>query len=86
MLNAGGTPFWVDDEYMQEEIADLYDSIDSDSQICNKTFRLINLDKYTPYILRERDFRKGFELFTDIKDLDGFIKSNNRVCSQKWAL
>lgn len=86
MLNAGGTPFWVDDEYLQEEIADLYDSRDTDNETHNKTFRLINIDKYTPYCLREQDFRKGFELFTDIKDLDRFIKHNNMACSQKWAL
>ncbi len=86
MLNAGGTPFWADDEYMQEEIADLYDSRETDNEIHNETFRLINLDKYTPYCLREQDFRKGFELFTDIKDLDRFIKHHNMACSQKWAL
>ena len=86
MLNAGGTPFWTDDEYMQEEIADLYDSRETDNEIHNETFRLINLDKYTPYCLREQDFRKGFELFTDIKDLDRFIKHHNMACSQKWAL
>ena len=87
MLSAGGTPFWVDDEYMEEEIADLYDDArETDNSQHAETFRLINLDKYTPHLLREKDFRKGFELFTDIKDLDRFIKSHNMLCSTKWAL
>ena len=87
MLSAGGDPFWVDDEYMDEEIADLYDDArETDNRQYAETFRLINLDKYTPHLLREKDFRKGFELFTDIKDLDGFIKSHNMDFSTKWAL
>ena len=86
MFNEGGTPFWVDDEYMQEEIEDLYNTIDTDNVQHNETFRLINLDKYTPYILPEKDFRTGFELFTNIHDIDKFIAHHNMICSTKWTL
>ena len=87
MLHQGGDPFWEDDdEYMQEEIEALYDTRETDNEQYHETFRLINLDKYTPYLLCEKDFRKGFELFTDIKDLDRFIKNYNMTGSQKLVL
>ena len=81
LLNMGGSPFWVDDEYMQEVIKDMYeDSIDTDNSQSNKSFRLINPNTYMPYILPEKDFRKGFEFFTKIQDIDKFIEDHNILC------
>ena len=80
LLNMGGSPFWVDDEYMQEVIKDMYeDSIDTDNSQSNESFRLINPDTYIPYILPEKDFRKWFEFFTKIQDIDKFIENHNRL-------
>jgi hypothetical protein len=88
LLHEGGSPFWRDDEeYMQEEIKYMYeDAIDTDYSQSNESFRLINPDKYMPYILPEKDFRKGFEFFTKIQDIDKFIEDHNIICSTKWEL
>jgi hypothetical protein len=86
MLNRGGSPFWVDDEYMQEEIEELYNSKDTDSVETNNAFRLLNAEIYTPYVLSEKDFRAGFGIFTEISDVDEFIRDHNLYCSPKWSL
>lgn len=86
MLDRGGSPFWIDDEYMQEEISYLYDEIDDDFCEYNNAFRLLNSEMYTAYILREKDFRKGFEFFTEISDVDKFIRHHNMRSNLKWSL
>lgn len=87
LLHEGGSPFWHDDEYMQEDIEYLYeDAIDTDYSQANTALRLINPDAYTPYIIPEKDFRKGFEIFTKIRDIDEFIKNHNRMSSTKCEL
>ena len=87
LLHEGGSPFWHDDEYMQEDIEYLYENaIDTDHSQAHTALRLINPDAYTPYIIPEKDFRKGFEIFTKIQDIDEFIKNQNRTNSTKWKL
>lgn len=87
LLHEGGSPFWFDDEYMQEDIEYLYeDAIETDYSQANTALRLINPDAYTAYILPEKDFRKGFKIFTKIQDIDEFIKNHNRMSSTKWEL
>jgi hypothetical protein len=87
LLHGGGSPFWHDDEYMQEDIEYLYeDAIETDYSQANTALRLINPDAYTPYIIPEKDFIKGFEIFTKIQDIDKFIEDHNIICSTKWEL
>ena len=82
LLHEGGTPFMIplnDEEdvvFMREEIEDLYESCkDSDDMIARTNFRLKNLNAYSAYALREKDFRIGFSEFTNIQDMDGAMRA-----------
>ncbi|MBO7217844.1 MAG: hypothetical protein J6V50_04005 [Clostridia bacterium] len=86
LLERNGSPFWCDDEFMKEQIEDLYDSKDEDNSQCNNAFRLLNLASYIPYVLEEKDFREGFEFFTNISDIDKFINHHNMYSFPKWSL
>lgn len=46
----------------------------TDSVSVAENYRLCNPEAHTPYIVRERDMRDGFDLFTDIKKLDYYLK------------
>lgn len=72
------------DEYEKEDIEELYKEKETQTFSTNKTFRIKNPESYEAYIISELNFRKGFELFTEISDIDRFIRTHNSYESTKW--
>ncbi len=83
LITEGGTPFIAsnkDSEYIKYKINSLYKNPHA-----NNNFSLLNLENYTALALPEKDFRTGFSLFTNIKDIDKAIKDHNFDSNPKWC-
>ena len=83
LIIEGGTPFITsnkDSEYTRYKISRLYETPHA-----NNNFSLLNLGNYTALTLPEKDFRTGFSLFTNIKDIDKAIKNHNFDNNPKWC-
>lgn len=46
----------------------------------NLCFRLLRHETYTAYLVRQEDFKKGFSVFTEIRDVDKYLKWNLSKC------
>lgn len=68
------------------EIDRIYESEETDDMSMGGNYRLDNSDTYEPYVLREGDFRRGFGLFTEVTDVDGYVKNHNYITVTKWQL
>ncbi len=72
------------DEYEKEDIEDLYKEKETQTLATNTSLRIKNPKNYEAYSISETDFRKGFKVFTEIKDVDKYIKTHNSYVSTKW--
>ncbi|MBR3895282.1 MAG: hypothetical protein IKJ35_09110 [Clostridia bacterium] len=81
-----GHPILADDSDAEcREVKELYeDGLDEDFCRTDHQFRLSNPDAYVAHVLREKDFRAGFSVFTNVSDVDRFIKNHNYLSSTKW--
>lgn len=83
LIIEGGSHFIAsnkDSEYIKHKIDNLYEAPHA-----NNNFSLLNFENYTAVILPEKDFRTGFSLFTNIKDIDKAIKNHNFDSNPKWC-
>lgn len=67
-------------EYNTYKINDLYKSTESDSKSYVRAFRLSRPEAYTGGIIRQKDFKEGFSVFTKIRDIDKYLKRNRSKC------
>ena len=91
LIHEGGEPFLFpinnqeDKEYLDFKINRLNRAIDTNKTHTNANFAIKNVDDYTGYVLSEKDFRKGFSVFTKVTDVDNKIKNHNLYSSRKWS-
>ncbi len=62
-------------------IETLYESEVDDCSVWGENLRIKNPNDYTGYIMKENLFREGFKVFTNVTDVDKFIKHEGRG---KW--
>ncbi|MBE6807241.1 MAG: hypothetical protein E7527_04430 [Ruminococcaceae bacterium] len=81
LQDRNGNPFLVlcDDKEMEKRshawaINNLYDSKVSDNGVCCHHLRLPHPATYTATVIHEKDFVAGIALFTDIQDIDRYLK------------
>lgn len=70
--------------FAKQKIDDLYEEKETINFQSNTTFRIKNPEDYKAFLITEEYFRKGFESFTEITDVDKFIKQNNSYVKTKW--
>ena len=58
----------------------LYDTKVTDTSESLCSYRLQNYESYTAYMIHQNDFKKGFSLFTEIRDIDKYLKNSYSKC------
>ena len=67
-------------EYNDYRIRSLNKAKVTDCMECNRSFRLQRKETYTAYLIRQDDFKKGFSVFTEIRDVDKYLEWNRSKC------
>ena len=68
------------EEYNTFKIRELNNAKVTDRGRCNLSFRLLKPEIHTAYLVKEEDFKKGIYVFTDIQDVDKYLKWNDSKC------
>lgn len=90
LTHEGGSPFIVpaedgiNSDINKHKINRLHSSLDTDMVKTNQNFTISNFENYTADVLSEKDFKEGFSLFTNIKEVDEAIKKHNSYSYPKW--
>ena len=74
LLTINGGIFINDVEEDKDIIEFLYDYIDSEKSINPQSFRLLNIDEYEFYLIKESDFDDGIKRFTKVTNIDEYKK------------
>ena len=76
-----GAPFLIydkdgkpDEEYNAFSIEMLYQTQVTDHLTSAGTYRLMRHNTYTAQLVRQKDFKKGLSVFTEIRDVDKYLK------------
>ena len=77
MFDENGNP---DEEYNEFKINELHKTKVSDRNKRIRSFRLLRCEEYEAFLIRQKDFKKGFSVFTEIRDVDKYLKWNNSKC------
>ena len=72
------------DEYEKEDVEELYKEKETQTYCKNLSLRIKNPKNYEAYSIDELNFRKGFKAFTEITDIDKYIKRHNSYVATKW--
>ena len=87
LLTERGDPFLLYDEngipneeYNAFAIRSLNKAKVTDGTQCVRSYRLERCETYTAYWIRQEDFKKGISIFTEIKDVDKYLKWNDSRC------
>ena len=75
--NDNGNP---NEEYNAYMIGVLNETRVADSIECVRSFRLQKHETYIAYIIRQKDFKEGFSVFTEIRDVDKYLEWNDSKC------
>lgn len=77
LYDDNGTP---NEEYNAFKIRDFNKAKVTDGNKCTRSYRLQRHETYTARLIRQEDFKKGFSVFTEIKDIDKYLKWNDSKC------
>ena len=66
--------------YNARRIDMLYETRVTDRGECARSFRLQKCEEYTAHLIRQNDFISGISVFTDILDVDKYLKWNDSKC------
>ena len=77
ICDENGTP---DETYNARRIHMLYKTKVTDRMKSIRSFRLDKCELYTAHLIRQKDFKKGFSVFTEIRDVDKYLKWNDSRC------
>lgn len=87
LLTERGEPFLLYDdngnpneEYNAFKIRDLNKAKVTDGNKCIRSYRLQSHETYTACLIRQKDFKKGISVFTEIRDVDKYLKWNDSKC------
>ena len=87
LLTERGEPFLLyddngnpDEEYNTFVIRNLNKAKVTDVGGRNLSFRLLRHETYTAYLVKQEDFKKGISVFTEIRDVDKYLKWNGSKC------
>lgn len=58
----------------------LYKTKVTDIGECSRSFRLQKCENYTAYLILQKNFKEGFCVFTEIRDVDKYLKWNKSKC------
>lgn len=83
----GGEPFLLCDEngcfdesYNAFMIDSLYKTKVTDRSVCAHAYRLQKCETYTAHLIRQKDFKEGISIFTEIRDVDKYLTRNDSKC------
>jgi hypothetical protein len=68
------------EEYNAYAIRSLNKAKVTDVMECVRSYRLERHETYRPYLIRQEDFKKGISVFTEIRDVDKYLKWNDSKC------
>jgi hypothetical protein len=69
-----------DEEYNAFSIEMLHKTKVTDHLTFARAYRLMQPNTYTARLVRQKDFKKGLSLFTEIRDVDKYLKWNDSKC------
>lgn len=80
LLSENGNPKFIPTNYnFMENMIDEYECYEEDNRKIRHTYRLLNLEKYTPYVIKEEQMYLALQVFTKISrfgDLTSLLNAN----------